>query len=47
MSEKLKRKRRGAILGKDTLLSVQEGQNRIQQLDMQFNEQPAEPTLMP
>jgi len=42
-----KKARRHAILGNDTLLSVQEGQNRIQQLDMQLNEKLDEPTPMP
>ncbi|KKA21789.1 hypothetical protein T310_4188 [Rasamsonia emersonii CBS 393.64] len=42
-----KKARRRAILGNDTLLSVQEGQNRIQQLDTQLNEKLDEPTPMP
>ena len=42
-----KKARRRAILGNDTLLSVQEGQNRVQQLDMQLNEQHDEPTPLP
>jgi hypothetical protein len=45
---KIKKKaRRRAAIGNDTLLSVQEGQNRVQRLDTQFNEQPDEPTPMP
>lgn len=42
-----KKARRRALIGNDTLLSVQEGQNRVQQLDMQLNEQPEESTPVP
>lgn len=40
-----KRVRRRAIVGNDVLLSVQEGQNRVQQLDTEVNSQIDEPTL--
>jgi hypothetical protein len=39
--------RKHAELGNDRLLNVQEGQNRVQQLATQFNEQPEESTPMP
>jgi SMC interacting uncharacterized protein involved in chromosome segregation len=39
-----KRVRRRALVGNDVLLSVQEGQNRVQQLDTQVNGQINEPT---
>jgi uncharacterized small protein (DUF1192 family) len=39
-----KRVRRRAIVGNDVLLSVQEGQNRVQQLDTEVNSQIDEPT---
>ncbi|KAG2001677.1 hypothetical protein GB937_010019 [Aspergillus fischeri] len=39
--------RRRANLGNDILLSVQEGQSRIQQLDMPLVEQVSEPTPIP
>jgi uncharacterized small protein (DUF1192 family) len=38
------RVRRRAIVGNDVLLSVQEGQNRVQQLDTEVNSQIDEPT---
>jgi uncharacterized small protein (DUF1192 family) len=41
-----KRVRRRAIVGNDVLLSVQEGQNRVQQLDTEVNSQIDEPTPM-
>jgi len=41
-----KKARRCAILDNNILLSVQEGQNCIQQLDTQFNEKLDEPTLI-
>jgi hypothetical protein len=39
--KKIKRARKNAILGQDTILSIQEGQNRIQQLDRQVEGQVA------
>jgi hypothetical protein len=42
-----KKVRRRANLGNDILLSVQEGQSRIQQLDMPLIEQVSEPTPIP
>ena len=42
-----KKIRRRALLGNDILLSVQEAQNRIQQLDTQLNEQPEQSTPIP
>jgi hypothetical protein len=42
-----KKARRRVNLGNDTLLSVQEGQSRIQQLDMPLVEQVSEPTPIP
>ena len=42
-----KKARRRALLGNDTLLSVQEGQNRVQQLNTQLNEQPEQTTPVP
>jgi hypothetical protein len=45
---KIKKKaRRRAILGDDLVLFVQEGQNRVQQLDTEVNEQVEEPTPRP
>ncbi|RJE17471.1 hypothetical protein PHISCL_10192, partial [Aspergillus sclerotialis] len=42
-----KKARKQAELGNDRLPRVQEGQNRVQQLDMQLNEQPEESTPVP
>lgn len=42
-----KRARRNATLGTDTILSVQEGQSRFQQLDSQDNRQVEESTSRP
>ncbi|KAJ6103443.1 hypothetical protein N7486_005870 [Penicillium sp. IBT 16267x] len=42
-----KRARRRTTLGNDLILFVQEGQNRVQQLDTQLNEQVDEPTPRP
>jgi hypothetical protein len=42
-----KRARRRTTLGNDLVLFVQEGQDRVQQLDTQLNEQVDEPTLRP
>ena len=42
-----KRARRNAILGTDTILPVQEGQNQVQQLDSQDNRQVEESTPRP
>ena len=42
-----KRTRRNATLGTDTILSVQEGQNRFQQLDSEVNRQVDESTPRP
>ena len=42
-----KRARRRTTLGNDLVLFVQEGQNRVQQLDTQLNEPVDEPTLRP
>jgi hypothetical protein len=39
--------RKHAELGNNQLLNIQEGQNQVQQLDTQFNEQPEESTPMP
>jgi hypothetical protein len=40
-----KKARRRATLGNDLFLSIEEGQNRVQQLDAQLTEQVQEPTL--
>jgi hypothetical protein len=45
--QRQRKARKRAELGNYCLLNVQEGQNRVQQLDMQFNEQPEESTPMP
>lgn len=45
--KKKKKARRRAQLGNDLFLSVEEGHNRVQQLDTQLNEQVGEPTPMP
>lgn len=42
-----KKTRRRALMGNYILLSVQEGQNRVQQLDTQLNEQPEQSTHVP
>ena len=42
-----KRTRRRAVLGNNTLLSVQEGLDRVQQLDMQVEGQAQELVYMP
>lgn len=42
-----KRARRRATLGNDFVLYIQEGQNRVQQLDTQLNGQVTEPTPRP
>jgi hypothetical protein len=42
-----KRARRRAILGDDIVLFVQEGQNRVQQLNTEPNKQVDEPTPRP
>ena len=42
-----KRARRNANLGTDTILSVQEGQKRFQQLDTQLEKQVEEPIPQP
>ena len=42
-----KKARRCGILGNNTILPVEEGQNRAQQLDIQANKQPDELTPVP
>ena len=42
-----KRARRRAIVGNDLVLFIQEGQNRVEQLDTQLNGQVTEPTPRP
>ena len=42
-----KKARKRAIIGNDSLLMVQEGENRVQQLNTQVNEQPEQSTPVP
>ena len=45
--QRQRKARKRAEIGNDRLLNVQEGQNRVQQLDQQLKEQATEPTPGP